>query len=66
VPNSTAYSNASASARGGVKREHSNLGGNVHLSEHCAGKYAILCVVVQTGRGTGDSGCNVSAATATA
>jgi hypothetical protein len=66
VPNYTAYGNASASAGERVRREHASLGSNVHLSKHGTSKYAILSVVVQTGRGIGDSTCNVLAAAATA
>jgi hypothetical protein len=66
VPNYTAHGNASASAGGRVRREHASLGGDVHLSKHGTSEYAILSVVVQTGRGTGDSTCNVLAAAATA
>jgi hypothetical protein len=65
VPNSTANSNASASAGGRVRREYVNLGSNVHLSKHSTAKHAIHGVVVQAGEGAGGSTSNVSAADAT-
>jgi hypothetical protein len=66
VPNYTTYSNASTSIGERVRQEHASLGSNVHLSKHGISKYAILCVIVQTGRGTGNSTCNVLAAATTA
>jgi hypothetical protein len=64
--NYTAYSNASTSARKRVRREHASLGSKVYLSKHSTSKYAILYIIVQTRRSTGDSTYNVLAAAATA